>query len=136
MWQDWVTFSDFPKIHLESGNRKLRFFFKKTPFNLNWILFEEFEGTVLGLEKNDIRLKIYPNPTSEKITVESDFITNDIITYKLVDSNGKVFANRNKLYTSKIYEEILLNGINKGLFFLVIYEGGNLLEIRKIIKSN
>ncbi len=36
----------------------------------------------------------------------------------------------------KIYEEILLNGINKGLFFLVIYEGGNLLEIRKIIKSN
>ncbi len=135
-WQDWVTFNDFPKIYLESGDRKLRFFFKKTPFNLNWILFEEFEGTVLGLEKNDIRLKIYPNPTSEKITVESDFITNGIITYKLVDSNGRVFANRSKLYTSKIYEEILLNGINKGLFFLVIYEGGNLLEIRKIIKSN
>ena len=58
------------------------------------------------MEKHDIRLKIYPNPTSEKITVESDFITNDIITYKLVDSNGRVFAFKSKLYTSKIYEEI------------------------------
>ena len=42
----------------------------------------------------------------------------------------------NKLYMSKIYEEIDLNNINEGLIFLVIYEGDNLLEIRKIIKSN
>ena len=56
-WQDWVTFNNFPKIHLESGDKKIRLLFTKTPFNLNWIQFEEFEGTVLGFEKNDIRLK-------------------------------------------------------------------------------
>ena len=125
-WQDWVTFNNFPKVYLESGERKLRFFFKKTPFNFNWILFEEFEGTVLGLEKNDIRLKIFPNPTSEKITIESDFITNEVVNYKLVDSNGRIFIDMNRLYMSKIYEEIDLNNINEGLIFLVIYEGDNL----------
>ena len=135
-WQDWVTFNNFPKVYLESGDRKLRFFFKKTPFNFNWILFEEFEGTVLGLEKNDVRLKIFPNPTSEKITIESDFITNEVVNYKVVDSNGRIFIDMNRLYMSKIYEEIDLNNINEGLIFLVIYEGDNLLEIRKIIKSN
>ena len=135
-WQDWVTFNNFPKIHLESGDKKIRLLFIKTPFNLNWIQFEEFEGTVLGFEKNDIRLKIYPNPTSEKITVESDFVTNEIINYKLIDPNGRVFVDINRLYKSKIYEEIRLNNINNGLIFLVIYEGDNLLEIRKIIKSN
>ena len=135
-WQDWVTFNNFPKIHLESGDKKIRLLFTKTPFNLNWIQFEEFEGTVLGFEKNDIRLKIYPNPTSEKITVESDFVTNEIINYKLIDLNGRVFVDINRLYKSKIYEEIRLNNINNGLIFLVIYEGDNLLEIRKIIKSN
>ena len=135
-WQDWVTFNNFPKIHLESGDKKIGLLFIKTPFNLNWIQFEEFEGTVLGFEKNDIRLKIYPNPTSEKITVESDFVTNEIINYKLIDPNGRVFVDINRLYKSKIYEEIRLNNINNGLIFLVIYEGDNLLEIRKIIKSN
>ena len=84
----------------------------------------------------DITLKIFPKPTSEKITIESDFITNEVVNYKLVDSNGIIFIDRNRLYMSKIYEEIDLNNINEGLIFLVIYEGDNLLEIRKIIKSN
>jgi len=135
-WQDWVTFNNFPKIYLESGERKLRFFFQKTPFNFNWILFEDFDGEVLGLEKNDVRLMVYPNPTSEKITIESDFIPNEVVNYKLVDSNGRVFIDFNKVYRSKIYEEILLNNISEGLIFLLIHEGDKLLEIRKIIKSN
>ena len=130
-WQDWVTFNNFPKVYLESGDRKLRFFFKKTPFNFNWILFEEFEGTVLGLEKNDVRLKIFPNPTSEKITIESDFITNEVVNYKVVDSNGRIFIDMNRLYMSKIYEEIDLNNIN----ILSIEKWYDLLSLKEIKKE-
>ena len=40
------------------------------------------------------------------------------------------------LWFGKFTEQFNLNNINEGLIFLVIYEGDNLLEIRKIIKSN
>ena len=89
-WQDWVTFKDFPKVNLESGDKKIRLFFKKTPFNLNWILFESFEGTVLGIEKDDIRINVFPNPTDRYIKIKSDYVPDDIVYYTLVDLHGNI----------------------------------------------
>ena len=132
-WQDWVTFNNFPKIHLESGDKKIRLLFTKTPFNLNWILFEEFEGSVLGLEKDDIRIKIYPNPSSDIITVESTYLPKDEIKYTLVDINGKIIFNKRANYTSNFYEQINLLNLRSGPTFLIIMEGDSLLEIKKLL---
>ena len=104
----------------------------KTPFNLNWILFEEFEGSVLGLEKDDLRINVYPNPSPDNITVESTYLPKDKINYLLVDINGKVLFNKKVEYSSEIYEEISLLNLRQGLIFLIIMEGDNLLEIKKI----
>ena len=131
-WQDWVTFKDFPKINLESGDRKIRLLFTKTPFNLNWILFEEFEGSVLGIEKDDLRIKVYPNPTSNEITIESTYLPKDIINYKIADINGNLLFEKQAKYKSKIQEEINLLNFKPGLIFLIIIEGNNLLEVKKI----
>lgn len=131
-WQDWVTFNNFPKINLESGDKNIRLLFTKTPFNLNWILFEEFEGSVLGLEKDDLRINVYPNPSPDNITVESTYLPKDKINYLLVDINGKVLYNKKVEYSSKIYEEISLLNLRQGLIFLIIMEGDNLLEVKKI----
>ena len=131
-WQDWVTFKDFPKINLESGDRKIRLLFTKTPFNLNWILFEEFEGSVLGIEKDDLRINVYPNPTSNEITIESTYLPKDIINYKIADINGNLLFEKQVKYKSKIQEEINLLNFKPGLIFLIIIEGNNLLEVKKI----
>ena len=131
-WQDWVTFKDFPKINLESGDRKIRLLFTKTPFNLNWILFEEFEGSVLGIEKDDLRIKVYPNPASNEITIESTYLPKDIINYKIADINGNLLFEKQVKYKSKIQEEINLLTFKPGLIFLIIIEGNNLLEVKKI----
>ena len=135
-WQDWVTFKNFPKINLESGDKKIRLLFTKTPFNLNWILFEDFEGTVLGLEKDDLRIDVFPNPTDKFINVISDYVPKNNINYKLVDLNGKIIYERNKLYRSKISEKIDINSLKSGLIFLVISEEDQLLEIKKILIKN
>ena len=135
-WQDWVTFKDFPKINLESGDRKIRLLFTKTPFNLNWILFEEFEGSVLGIEKDDLRINVYPNPTSNEITIESTYLPKDIINYKIADINGNLLFEKQVKYKSKIQEEINLLNFKPGLIFLIIIEGNNLLEVKKIFIEN
>ena len=135
-WQDWVTFKDFPKINLESGDKKIRLFFKKTPFNLNWILFESFEGTVLGIEKDDIRINVFPNPSDRYIKIKSDYVPDDIVHYKIVDLHGNIIYRRSKNYLKNIYEEIEINSLKSGLFFLVINEGEKLLEVKKIIIQN
>ncbi len=131
-WQDWVTFNNFPKIYLESGDKNIRLLFTKTPFNLNWILFEEFEGSILGLEKDDLRIKVYPNPSPDNIKIESNYLPKDKINYLLVDINGKVLYDKKVKYTSKIYEEISLLSLRSGLIFLIIMEGDRLLEVKKI----
>ncbi len=131
-WQDWVTFNNFPKIYLESGDKNIRLLFTKTPFNLNWILFEEFEGSILGLEKDDLRIKVYPNPAPDNIKIESNYLPKDKINYLLVDINGKVLYDKKVKYTSKIYEEISLLSLRSGLIFLIIIEGDRLLEVKKI----
>lgn len=131
-WQDWVTFNNFPKIYLESGDKKIRLLFIKTPFNLNWILFEEFGGSVLGLEKDDLRIKVYPNPSSHTITVESTYLPKDEIIYTLVDINGKTILNKRSEYSFNIFEEIDLSNLRSGLAYLIIMEGDSLLEVKKI----
>ena len=135
-WQDWVTFKDFPKINLESGDKKIRLLFTKTPFNLNWILFEDFEGTVLGLEKDDLRINVFPNPTDNFIKIISDYIPKNRINYKLVDLNGKILYQRSKFYRSNILEEIDISSFRSGLIFLIITEADQLLEIKKILIKN
>ena len=43
---------------------------------------------------------------------------------------------RSKNYLKNIYEEIEVNSLKSGLFFLVINEGEKLLEVKKIIIQN
>ena len=56
---------------MKKGDQKIRLFFTKTPFNLNWILFERFDGEILGVENENFEINIYPNPANDLIKVKS-----------------------------------------------------------------
>ena len=134
-WEDWVTFNNFPKINLEMGEIKIRMMYKKTPFNLDWVLFEEFTGEVLGLELNNLRIKVFPNPTKGTLNIESDFVPKEIINYKIVDILGSLLFERNVNYTSEIKELINLNNISSNMVFLIISEGDKVIDVRRVIKE-
>jgi len=63
-------------------------------------------------------------------------VPDDIVHYKIVDLNGNIIYRRSKNYLINIYEEIEINSLKSGLFFLVINEGEKLLEVKKIIIQN
>ena len=132
-WEDWVTFNNFPKINLEMGEIKVRMMFKKTPFNLDWVFFEEFTGQVLGLELKDTRIKIFPNPTKGFLNIESDFTPKEIINYKVVDILGSLLFEKNVNYNSKINDLIYLNNLPSNIVFLIISEGDKVIDVRRVI---
>ena len=134
-WEDWVTFNEFPKINLEMGEINIRMIYKKTPFNLDWVLFEEFTGEVLGLELNDIRIKVFPNPTKGALNIESDFIPKETINYKVIDNLGSLIFERSVNYNSRIKDLINLNNVPSNMVFLIISEGDRVICVRRVIKE-
>ena len=134
-WEDWVTFNEFPKINLEMGEINIRMMYKKTPFNLDWVLFEEFTGEVLGLELNDIRIKVFPNPTKGALNIESDFVPKETINYKVIDNLGSLIFERSVNYNSRIKDLINLNNVPSNMVFLIISEGDRVICVRRVIKE-
>ena len=132
-WQDWRTFSNFPKVFMKKGDQKIRLFFTKTPFNLNWILFERFDGEILGVENENIEIKIYPNPANDLIKVKSLYNPQNPLKFMLIDKLGRPLLIRESFDQNKIDEVIELNQINSGLFILLVYDGNHLLSSKKVI---
>ena len=118
-----------PKVNLESGDKKINYSSKKTPaLIVNWILFESFEGTVLGIEKDGYKNQCFPNPTDRYIKIKSDYVPDDIKNYTLVDLNGNIMYRRSKNYLKNINEKIDISSFNH--LFLVINEGEKLFETK------
>ena len=132
-WQDWRTFSNFPKVFMKKGDQKIRLFFTKTPFNLNWILFERFDGEILRVENENIEIKIYPNPANDLIKVKSFYNPQNPLKFILIDKLGRPLLIRESFDQNKIDEVIELNQINSGLFILLVYDGNFLLSSKKVI---
>ncbi len=62
-------------------------------------------------------LKVYPNPSSENIFIQSN---NQYTTYKIVSLQGKLIANGNL-----INNQISLTQISNGIYFLKLVSNGN-----------
>jgi hypothetical protein len=84
-----------------------------------------------GIESNSIvtDIKVYPNPVSDWIEIESN--TNKELMISIVDLSGKVLVNSKLCGSSKID----LTNFQKGFYILKINQPEKILETRKIIKN-
>lgn len=80
----------------------------------------------------DIDLKIYPNPTSNKLTLNINNIDYSSLSYQLNDMQGKCIQNQKIESNSTI---ISIGNLSKGVYFLSIIK--NRIEVKtfKIIKN-
>ncbi len=118
-----------------------------TPNNVNEIklLFEKgdepgwfidnaimFEGETLSVfdYKKDYNIKIYPNPTSNFITIES---TNNITSVIIYNIQGHQLKNLNNINKQQI--GININDLSKGLYIIETHLKENKIFTQKIIKN-
>lgn len=84
-----------------------------------------------GIEGNSISsdFKVYPNPTSDWIEIESK--SNTELMISILDLSGKVLVNSKLLGFSRID----LTKFQTGFYILKIKQSGKTLETRKILKN-
>ena len=99
----------------------------------NWILFERFDGEILGVENENFEINIYPNPANDLIKVKSSYNPQNPLKFMLIDKLGRPLLIRESFDQNKIDEVIELTQINSGLFILLVYDGNHLLSSKKVI---
>ena len=82
-WQSWQTIEK--EMDIPAGTYELTMNVTKSLFNLNWIAFELVEEVQPDDEIE--RVSLYPNPTSDRLTIESDVSFQHIEVYSM---NGRL----------------------------------------------
>ncbi|HEY9124532.1 MAG TPA: carbohydrate-binding protein, partial [Bacteroidales bacterium] len=85
-WQNWQTISG--TVTLTQGSHLLRFYIKSPEFNINWFSI----GTVTGISKmiKNEEVKLYPNPCSNILTIQSDKPLNNA-KFAVFDVTGRKY---------------------------------------------
>jgi photosystem II stability/assembly factor-like uncharacterized protein len=81
-------------------------------------IFKNSTGTMLGLNEvnNKDYLKIYPNPSSDEVTVSFDEIPTQKVTIQIIDTLGKTISIQNYFNQNNIIINTKL--ISKGVYYL------------------
>jgi hypothetical protein len=92
-------------------------------------------STVLGTEVKSINLQllVFPNPSSDFITLEAKDYNFQTLNYQLYDVSGKVFINAE---TDKEITKIEIGNLPKAIYFLKITDNKKEVKTFKIIKNN
>lgn len=76
---------------------------------------------VLGAIGEEVTITVYPNPATKKINVQLIGDTNDQYEVSMIDSSGKTLSRlQGKFLTELRNEEIVLNNIDPGIYFIKV----------------
>lgn len=94
----------------------------------NGMLYKSTNAGGLSVNSSELKkkIKIYPNPAKEKINIEYDDLSIQII--QLLDISGKII----RTYNSN-YQEINIQGIGRGIYLLTVNTGNSNVITQKVI---
>jgi len=123
-WQNWETITE-TSTYINSGLYNLRIITLESGFNLNWMDFSYVEGSMSLSDTKLPYFKLYPNPASEKININTSFIDFNIEIFDLIG---------NKIFETKNIKNIDLKDFNIGIYLLKI-SSGQYTESKLFIKK-
>jgi hypothetical protein len=109
-----------------------------TPTNNDYLWVDNlaFSGIAAGIENNTSfinELKIYPNPSTEKITIDMNLKNSEKISLELLDITGKVILVKDAgMLKGESKQNLDVSGISNGSYFLRISSPSD-CEVRKIV---
>ena len=87
--------------------------------------------SISEIENSNNKISIYPNPTNNFITIQNRQNSTENFEYKIVDLTGRIVKNGN----SKFNEQINIESLTSGNYFVQIQTDNNQNFIQKLIKN-
>jgi hypothetical protein len=92
--------------------------------NASMVYFSEFEGSITAykpVESTDFQFKIYPNPASEYVFINSTTPVEQDLIIEILDVNGNIVVNSRTLELPGLIE---LNKLQKGIYIIKLINNG------------
>jgi hypothetical protein len=127
-WQTWKTISS--NAVLPAGRYTMRIYIRSGEFNTNW--FEAAKAPITGILAGEIiDFQIYPNPASNKVTIEMGRLqgVEKIVTF--YNSTGQI-AKSDK-YTEQNMAEVDISDLKKGFYFVEVKTENGFSQTTKLV---
>jgi len=121
-WQNWKTIKT--NLFLSPGRHKLQIFTNKGQFNLNWLEITTESQPTSVPEMDKTAIKLYPNPVSNNLTIDSEFLDSGS-QISIMDLSGRIVYS--KVLTEKTsLLHIDFSKFKRGTYFVQVKSNGSL----------
>lgn len=128
-WQTWNTAS--ASIRLNEGIGVLRVLILQPEFNLNWYLFNEIvHDTVINEDKE---IKIYPNPTREKLNIDIPKSKGQKKKLSIHSVSGRLVHEENLKEADETYETEI-GSLGSGMYIVELQVAGNVWRSKLMVE--
>jgi len=112
------------------GALTFNFHSDNTTDNLGWKALVKSTGLTENIIIKSNHLKIFPNPTSDLLAIESEY---NITRIKVVNTIGTVVLDKNVAFLN--YASISVGGLNPGVYIVIVYSENLIPEKALVIKK-
>jgi hypothetical protein len=95
---------------------------------------QAYEISSVGIKETALKisLSIFPNPTSDFLTLKVLNYNNEALSYNLIDDQGKLVLNEQ---ISTQDTQIAMSALARGAYFINVLQANKKIQIFKIIKN-
>ena len=95
---------------------------------------QAYEISSVGIKETalNISLSIFPNPTSDFLTIKVEDYNNEALSYSLLDEQGKLVLNE-QIITQDT--QVAMSTLARGAYFINVLQANKKIQTFKIIKN-
>ena len=95
---------------------------------------QAYEIYSVGIKETalNISLSIFPNPTSDFLTIKVEVYNNEALSYHLIDEQGKSVLNEQ---ITNQDTQVAMSTLTRGIYFINVLQANKKIQTFKIIKN-